>query len=961
MLVVSTLIISISSIYSIPAYPYPIKVTQPDGSVITIRMKGDEFFKYKTTIDGYLLTTNAQGVLTYAELNEAGLPVSTMVKASDIENRTSLEKETIKRLIPNQSMVKANTARRKARSAGVQNSSRNKTNFPINGSPSSLVILVNFAGATEKFVTPTPQLAFSKLLNQSGYAENGGTGSARDYFMNNSSNVFSPSFDVVGPYTLPNNMTYYGENDANGDDKKPQQMVIDACTLAFNNGIDFSKYDTDNDGFVDNIFIYYAGHNEAENASANTVWPHRWSLADYSTKFNGKTVYDYACTSELKNATGSTMCGIGTFCHEFGHVLGLPDYYATNDAKHQTLSYWSIMDSGPYLNGGKTPPAYSAYDRFYLNWLTPTELINPSNITLEPLTTSNKAYIITQYGNHNLNGRYPSPTEFFTLENRQKIGWDTYLPGHGMLVTRINYNSSTWNDNTPNNVAELMGVDIMEADNIASDASLSGDPFPGTSNVSSYSAILRSGTDIFKKLTNITENVNGNIQFSFVLTNTEPLITTQATITNLKTVQGVPSDSIIITVNGTKLKADILLSFAQNKHFEMKKQSQPNSLWAKTLSITSTNETVLNEKIMIRYNPTVPSFAATHSENLLLNSTGATQLSLILAGKSSRKVYIVSPVASEATEKTTGSFVANWSIVPDSTNKVASGYYLTAYNISSGESELSEGFDNGLNASNGWTISASAVSISSQYCGKSTPAIILKNTDEGLITEDYILPVKNLSCFIKSVSGNNGALLLEGFNGTDWDIIDVVSVVTNLNTTKNYTFTINKNFTKFRLTYTKGVGDLVIDDINVKFFQNIQFIVREKWIASNSDILLTTNSDTLMNLLPNHTYYYKVRASDKTLNSNSTIKYENVTNFSNIIEVKTLENKVGNIVRIRVDDGTLIAMLPTTDLVVRIYNTMGQLVKEVIPNTNIFEIKDLPRGQIFILEAGNNRAKFMIP
>lgn len=953
MLVITTLIISISSIYSVPAYPYPIKVTQPDGSVITIRLRGDEFFKYKTTVDGYLLTTNAQGVLTYAELNEAGQPVSTMVKASDIENRTVLEKETIKRLTPNQPMEKANIARRKARIAGIQKSSQNKTNFPITGNPSSLVILVNFAGATEQFVTPTPQLAFSKLLNQSGYSENGGTGSARDYFMNNSSNVFSPTFDVVGPYTLPNNMTYYGENDANGDDKKPQQMVIDACTLAYNNGVDFSKYDTDNDGFVDNIFIYYAGHNEAENAGANTVWPHRWSLADNSTKFNGKIVYDYACTSELRGAAGSNMCGIGTFCHEFGHVLGLPDYYATNDATHQTLSYWSIMDSGPYLNGGKTPPAYSAYDRFYLNWLTPTELINPSDITLEPLTTSNKAYIITQYGNHNLNGHYPSPTEFFTLENRQKIGWDTYLPGHGMLVTRINYNSSTWNDNTPNNVATLMGVDIMEADNIASDASLSGDPFPGTSNISSYSAILRSGTDIFKKLTNITENANSNIHFSFVLSNLTPLITTQGTISNFKTVQGVPSDSIIITVNGTKLISDIFLSFEQNQHFEMKKQSQPNSSWTKSLSFAANNGNLFDQKVMIRYNPKIPSFTATHSESLLLNSTGAAQVKLFLAGKSSRKVFVVSPVATEATEKTTGSFVAHWNIVPDSTNRVAPGYYLTAYNISQGESELSEGFDKGLVAPNGWSISASAVSFSQLNCGKSTPALIFKNTDECLTTEDYILPVKNLSYFIKSINGSNGAMLLEGFNGNNWDILDVVSVSLTLNTTKEYTFTTNKNYTKFRLTYTKGVGDVVIDDINVKFFQNLQFIAREKWV--------TTNSDTVMNLLPNHSYYYKVRASDKTLNTNNTIKYENVTESSNTIEVKTLENKVGNIVRVRVIDGTLIALLPTTNLTIRIYNTMGQLVKELIPNTNIFEIKDLPRGHIFILEAGNNRAKFMIP
>ena len=102
-------------------------------------------------------------------------------------------------------------------------------------------------------------------------------------------------------------MSYYGGNDSDGNDKNPRQMVIDACTQAFNNGVDFAQYDTDNDGYVDNVFIYYAGYNEAEGASANTVWPHRWTLANANTTFNGKIVYDYACTSELKGKSGTNM------------------------------------------------------------------------------------------------------------------------------------------------------------------------------------------------------------------------------------------------------------------------------------------------------------------------------------------------------------------------------------------------------------------------------------------------------------------------------------------------------------------------------------------------------------------------------------------------------------------------------------------------------------------------------
>jgi hypothetical protein len=172
------------------------------------------------------------------------------------------------------------------------------------------------------------------------------------------------------------------------------------------------------------------------------------------------------------------------------------------------------MDEGAYNNNGRTPPAYSAYDRFYLNWLRPTEIKTPNQYTLDTLITSNKAYIITQNGNHNLNGANPNPVEFFTLENRQKVGWDTYLPGHGMLITRIFYNPTTWANNKPNNDIYAMGVDIMEADGIASNATKSGDPFPGTGNIRYYNPILRNGTLIGKTITDITE-INGVISFFF--------------------------------------------------------------------------------------------------------------------------------------------------------------------------------------------------------------------------------------------------------------------------------------------------------------------------------------------------------------------------------------------------------------------------------------------------------------
>ena len=380
-----------SDILAIPATPYPVKITQPDGTEITIKLHGDEFYNYKTTTDGYLIVTDKNGIFNYATLETDGTFKNTGLKTNEINKRTSIENNFLKNLPQNLDLRRINSKTVPSKISSSNTGNAPQKSFPLTGSAKSLVILVNFSD--KSFVTANPQQSFNNLLNQDGYSTNGGTGSARDYFRDASTKAFVPQFDVVGPYTLPNNLAYYGEN-VSDNDKNPRQMIIDACNLADANGVDFTQYDVDKDGYVDNIFVYYAGNNEAEGAPANTIWPHRWTLANYNTKFDGKIIFDYACTSELRSSSGSSMCGIGTFCHEFGHVLGLVDYYATDNSSHHTLSYWNIMDSGAYLNSGRTPPTYSAYDRFYLNWLVPIELKSSQLATLNPLNTSNKAILL---------------------------------------------------------------------------------------------------------------------------------------------------------------------------------------------------------------------------------------------------------------------------------------------------------------------------------------------------------------------------------------------------------------------------------------------------------------------------------------------------------------------------------------------------------------------------------------
>lgn len=924
------LLIQTLQLNAVPAYPFPIKITQPDGTELTIRLHGDEFSHYKSTVDGYALVPNSDGILTYAEVNSAGNLVSTLFKATNIEKRSATEKTLIQRLIQNPNLSKLNKVGRALRAKSQVSSSIPQKSYPLLGTPKSLVILVNFADVS--FVTPDPKTAFTNLLNQNGYSTNGGTGSAKDYFQDSSNGVFNPQFDVVGPFTLPNNMAFYGSNDSAGLDVNPQQMVIDACTLAAASGVNFAQYDTDNNGVVDNIFIYYAGYNEAEGAPANTVWPHRWTLADYSTKFNGVSIYDYACTSELRGKSGTNMCGVGTFCHEFGHVLGLDDMYNTNnDYSYNTLSYWDIMDSGPYLNLGRTPPSYSAYERFFLNWLVPNELKGSSNYTLSAINTSNKAYLVSQYGNHNLNGANPSPKEFFLLENRQQSGWDSYLPGHGLLITHIYYNASTWESNTPNNDPNAMGVDIVEADKIASDATLAGDPFPGTSNVTSYSPILRDGTDIKKPILNIQE-VNGIIQFHF---GTNIFLTQN--LQPFKTIQGTPSVFQTVTVSGIKLKDVVSIGFKIGQHFEMKKETDPETAWGKTITLTPIDSIVANTNIQIRYNPTVPSYTDVHSDTFVITSGTGDYEDALVSGTSTRAVYVVPPVANPATETTFTNFVANWNSVYD-----AVGYYLTVYSISDGESSITEGFDKGIIAPNGWTITATTTSSSASYSGVNPPSLQFQNTGEYVQTTKYLIPATNLSFYIRSLGGNNSGFLVQAQNDQNiWQQVDSIPITTSLiGTTKTYSFPEAKGYNQFRFKYFKGTGSITFDDVTIGFSKKLNYNLYESWI--------TTNTDTINNLIPNTEYFYKVRASDKS------VYYENITDFSNLVTVNTKAYPSGKkLVTTVSSTGDVTVYLPTVSIVLNIYNLLGQNIKTIIPESTILKITDLPRHQCYILKAGN--------
>ena len=341
-----------------------------------------------------------------------------------------------------------------------------------NIAPRGLLIMVNFKDKAFQ----TPRDTIDNMLNGSNYTRRydynydwkgehyeGTTiarGSARDYFHDQSYGQYNPEFDVVGPYTLGKKVGEY-------DDNNTGQMIKEACEKAVADGVDFSRYDNDNDGNVDFVYVLYAGYGEADSYIANTIWPHNWSLSRWGITYyaGDKKVNNYACSNEM-NYLSQVFTGIGTFVHEFGHVIGLPDLYVTvnMDNPPHTLNEWDIMDYGPYNNDGNTPPAYSAYERFYCGWLTPRIMTQPENTTLWPINAgTGQSLLISSTDKHNLIGYNPNPTTFYLLEARTQDGWDEYLPGSGLMITKVAYNKYSWSGNTVNNDAESQGIQLMEA------------------------------------------------------------------------------------------------------------------------------------------------------------------------------------------------------------------------------------------------------------------------------------------------------------------------------------------------------------------------------------------------------------------------------------------------------------------------------------------------------------------
>lgn len=456
-----------------PAYRGEIKHVQPDGSQISIYRSGDENYNEIRDAQGRLLVATPDGWMIPADSNRA-----MTLKAPASEPR------------PKKYLFSG-------------------TPFPCEGSPRALVILVDFPD--KLFSMDDPNGFYTRLLNQEGFSDYEATGSVRDFFVENSNGAFAPQFDVYGPVTTSHNMAYYGGNTYYGEDQHPEEVVIEALKN-LDDKVDFSIYDIDGDGQIDNVYIFYAGYGEADTGFPNTIWPHSADIKDFNLGidyyFDGKLVNRYGISNEIDYLAGRPD-GIGTFVHEFSHVMGLPDLYSTIYNGAFSPGTFDALDYGPYNNAGRTPPHYSVFERYSLGWITPRTIDADGVYMLDPLHKCNTGFIIpTDRSN-----------EFFMLENRQQECCDEFIPGHGMLIWHIDFQQDVWDDNVVNNNVGHQYVDLIEADNRLTDFTRAGDPFPGTKNVTEFNShtlpafVTWSGKEGGVSLSDITEDSSGRIRF----------------------------------------------------------------------------------------------------------------------------------------------------------------------------------------------------------------------------------------------------------------------------------------------------------------------------------------------------------------------------------------------------------------------------------------------------------------
>ena len=519
-----------TSSFASKANSLPAVVPQPDGTMLTVLLQGDENISWYTTTDGMLLVKRGNGYYVAQVKADGSLAASSLLAHGPamrgteetnmmlLQDKAKFAKYSSKLLGQSGELPVTEWTNGVTRKMKIRDDS---TLFPHMGSPKALVILVEFTDTT--FTLPDPKASFNDYLNNEtgnivdrGHGENRNAKGVKGYFKDMSFGQFTPKFDVVGPVKLSHPLRYYGA----GNDYM-SRLIPDACS-AVNDSVDFSQYDSNGDGYVDLVYVIYAGHSESEAGnSTDDIWP-KSGYSDFGT-FDGKKVYRYGVNNELngrETSKNKLINGIGLFCHEFSHTMGLPDIYATSGAPGYNkdnfgMEFWDLMDGGEYVHSGRFPTAYTSWEREVMGWMNVDTLTDTAHVVLRTIDSKGDSARSCKIVNPSVKN------EAIYLQNIQNKGWNYYLPGHGLLVYRVSYASDDVNfaDN-PNNgfrprivcipADGKLGAIADYADDSTPDnyyADMAGDTYPGTSNVSSIASFtMYSGDALDRPILNIKED-----------------------------------------------------------------------------------------------------------------------------------------------------------------------------------------------------------------------------------------------------------------------------------------------------------------------------------------------------------------------------------------------------------------------------------------------------------------------
>ena len=484
------LILSSSESFGVPAAPGLFEFSQPDGSKFKARIKGDEFYHHMETSDGYSVSFNKDSdSYEYLNVDASGKFIKTGLKAG-IDNPTKhgiprnlREKDSVRQeIISKKRASRSKVAGQEVQA--VQSAPSGALPQSISGTVTPLVILVNFSDTSTTYSSSV----FNSLFNTPGYNLNGAVGSVKDYFNETSYNQLNVQATISAWVTLSHPMSWYGANDAYGEDLRPREMVLEAINLLNDSGFDFSPFDANHDGLLDYpLDVIHHGGGEEAGAGANTIWSHAWSLAYPGVTVDGVKIQAYHTEPELY---GTGLTTIGVICHEMGHsVCSLPDLYDTDNSS-EGIGEWCLMASGSW-NGsnGERPAHMSAWAKLQCGWVTAQTLAaNQTGVSVLKGNSNQSIFKIT-------NGMQ-LPNEYLLVENRQKSGFDDGLPGPGLLVWHIDDNMS---DNT--NEAHYM-VALLQADgnkNLENNVNRGdgGDPYPGTSGNRTISSATNPNTNSY--------------------------------------------------------------------------------------------------------------------------------------------------------------------------------------------------------------------------------------------------------------------------------------------------------------------------------------------------------------------------------------------------------------------------------------------------------------------------------